>query len=121
MYKPLVAVAGAALAAAVALVMVFWPTPRGTVRIESDIPLPAPPPAKAPFTAQQARDHQQAWAKYLGVPVESTNKLGMKFRLIPPGEFTMGATDAEAEIWLTFHRRAPTKIPSGRSPPTRSA
>jgi formylglycine-generating enzyme required for sulfatase activity len=38
--KPLVAVAGAALAVAlaVALIVVLWPTPRGTVRIESDDP-----------------------------------------------------------------------------------
>jgi formylglycine-generating enzyme required for sulfatase activity len=176
----LVAVAGAALAV-VALMLVLWPTPRGTVRIESDdpavevvfdkdgptikgadkepitlragehgvrirrgdftfeadklvlkkgaaltlkvellpgkvqvmqdgqvvavqdVPLP-PPPAKAPFNTQQARDHQKAWAKYLGVPVVTTNKLGMKFRLIPPGEFTMGVTDAEAEAWTKFHQ-----------------
>jgi formylglycine-generating enzyme required for sulfatase activity/Leucine-rich repeat (LRR) protein len=61
-----------------------------------------PPPAKAPFNAQQARDHQKAWAKYLGVPVEYTSKSGMKFRLIPPGEFTMGLTEADAEGWAKF-------------------
>ena len=54
----------------------------------------APPPAIAPFDAEQ---HQAAWAKYLNVPVEYTNSLGMKFRLIPPGEFTMGSTSAEIE------------------------
>src|SRR5262249_43827231 len=59
-------------------------------------------PARAPFDSQQAREHQQAWAKYLGVPVEYPNKSGMKFRLIPPGEFTMGVTDAEAEAWTKF-------------------
>jgi formylglycine-generating enzyme required for sulfatase activity len=36
--KPLVAVAGAALAVALAVALVLWPTPRGTVRIESDDP-----------------------------------------------------------------------------------
>ena len=30
----------------------------------------------------------------------------MKFRLIPPGEFTMGVTDAEAETWPKFRRDA---------------
>jgi formylglycine-generating enzyme required for sulfatase activity len=64
--------------------------------------LPAPPPARAPFDAQQAREYQEAWAKYLGVPVVITNKLGMKFRLIPPGEFTMGVTEAEAEAWANI-------------------
>ncbi len=66
-------------------------------------PADAPPPAIAPFDAAQARQHQEAWAKYLGVPVEYTNSIGMKFRLIPPGEFLMGSTDDEvkviAELW----------------------
>ncbi|MBA4019096.1 MAG: hypothetical protein C0483_18165 [Pirellula sp.] len=50
----------------------------------------APPLAVFPFDAATATKHQEAWAKYLGVPVEFTNGLGMKFRLIPPGEFQMG-------------------------------
>jgi len=48
-----------------------------------------PPLAKAPFDAAQAKAHQDAWAKYLGVPVETTNSAGMKLVVIPPGEFTM--------------------------------
>lgn len=54
-----------------------------------------PPPAIAPFDAEQAKKHQEEWAKHLGVPVEYTNSLGMKFRLIPPGEFLMGCTAEE--------------------------
>lgn len=53
-------------------------------------PVDAPAPAIAPFNAEQAKEHQEAWATYLGVPVEHTNSIGMKFRLIPPGEFVMG-------------------------------
>ncbi len=60
----------------------------------------APPPAIAPFDAEQARKHQEAWADYLGLPVEFTNALGMKFRLIPPGEFAMGSTQAEIDATL---------------------
>ena len=45
-----------------------------------------------PFDAEQARQHQEAWAKHLGVPVEFTNSIGMKFRLIPPGRFLMGSS-----------------------------
>ena len=45
----------------------------------------------------QARAHQEAWAKHLGVPVEYENSVGMKFVLIPPGEFLMGSTPAEIE------------------------
>jgi len=50
----------------------------------------APEIAKAPFTAAQAKQHQEAWAKYLGVPIEITNAIGMKLIVIPPGEFVMG-------------------------------
>ncbi|RLS56814.1 MAG: hypothetical protein DWH91_05750 [Planctomycetota bacterium] len=60
-------------------------------------PAAAPLPAIAPFNAEQAQQHQAAWAKYLGVPVEYTNSIGMKFRLIPPGEFLMGSTPEEIE------------------------
>jgi formylglycine-generating enzyme required for sulfatase activity len=46
--------------------------------------------AVAPFDADQAVAHQQAWSAVVGKPVEKTNSIGMKFRLIPPGEFLMG-------------------------------
>ncbi len=49
-----------------------------------------PPIAVAPFDAEQAHRHQQTWADYLGIPTEFTNSVGMKFRLLPPGEFQMG-------------------------------
>lgn len=41
-----------------------------------------PPIAVAPFDATQARQHQDAWANHLGVPVEFTNSIGRKFRLM---------------------------------------
>jgi serine/threonine protein kinase/formylglycine-generating enzyme required for sulfatase activity len=63
-------------------------------------PADAPKPAIAPFDAEQAKKHQQEWADYLKLPVERTNTIGMKFRLIPPGEFTMGSTLAEIEAEL---------------------
>ena len=63
-------------------------------------PADAPPAAIAPFNAEQAKQHQEAWAKYLNVPVEYSNSIGMKFRLIPPGEFTMGSTEEEIEWTL---------------------
>jgi formylglycine-generating enzyme required for sulfatase activity/serine/threonine protein kinase len=51
--------------------------------------------ARAPFDANQAREHQQAWARYLGRQVDETLDLGggvtMDFVLIPPGIFTMGS------------------------------
>ncbi len=59
-----------------------------------NLPPNAPPPAIAPFDSAQAKSHQDAWAKYLSVPVEMANSLGMRFVLIPPGESDMGSTDA---------------------------
>ena len=60
-------------------------------------PIDAPAPAIAPFNATQAKKHQEVWAAYLTVPVEYTNSLSMKFRLIPPGEFMMGSSPQEIE------------------------
>ena len=55
-------------------------------------PINASTPAIAPFDAEQANAHQRAWAKYLGVPVDFTNSIGMKFIRIPPGEFLTRAS-----------------------------
>ena len=51
----------------------------------------------APFTSEVARRAQEDWARRLGKPVEFTNSIGMKFRLIPPGEFLMGEADGTAQ------------------------
>jgi formylglycine-generating enzyme required for sulfatase activity len=64
----------------------------------------APPAAVAPFDADKAKLHQQAWAQYLGVPVEVTNSIGMKLVLIPPGEFQMGATAEEVEDFIRRYK-----------------
>ncbi|NUQ64445.1 MAG: SUMF1/EgtB/PvdO family nonheme iron enzyme [Pirellulales bacterium] len=67
----------------------------------------APPPAIAPFDEKKAKEHQEAWAKHLSVPVEMTNSIGMKMVLIPPGEFMMGSPKElieqemqRAQAWL---------------------
>ena len=54
---------------------------------------PPPPTAVAPFDAAKAKEHQQGWADHLGVPVVTTNSIGMKLALIPPGEFIMGSDE----------------------------
>jgi formylglycine-generating enzyme required for sulfatase activity len=56
------------------------------------------PLAVAPFDAVKAKEHQEAWARHLGVDVEITNAIGMKLRLIPPGEFTMGSSPEEIKL-----------------------
>ena len=57
----------------------------------------SPPPAVAPFDATTATAHQEAWAKYLGQPVETTNSIGMKLAVIPPGKFVMGSPADEPD------------------------
>lgn len=55
----------------------------------------SPETAVAPFDTAQAKAHQKAWADHLGVPVISINSIGMKFAMIPPGEFMMGSPKME--------------------------
>ena len=57
----------------------------------------APPLAVAPFDAVKARQHQDSWAKHLNVPVETTNSVGMKLVLIPPGDFQMGSPNSDKD------------------------
>lgn len=57
-----------------------------------------PPPAVAPFTAAIAKQHQKAWAAYLGVPVESKNSNDMPLIVVPPGKFLMGSPSEESEF-----------------------
>jgi formylglycine-generating enzyme required for sulfatase activity len=47
------------------------------------------------MSAIEAANIQKQWAKHVGVPIEQTNFIRMKFTLIPPGEFEMGSTAAE--------------------------
>jgi formylglycine-generating enzyme required for sulfatase activity/serine/threonine protein kinase len=63
-------------------------------------PKGAPPPAIAPFSAHEALQHQMAWAEFLKVPVEHTSSCGLRFRLIPPGEYRRGSTAAQVKAQL---------------------
>ena len=71
-------------------------------------PANAPKPAIAPFDAAKAKQHQEEWAKYLNVPVEYTNSIGMKFQLIPPGEYLRGSTKEEVNEALKMIEWPPT-------------
>jgi formylglycine-generating enzyme required for sulfatase activity len=57
----------------------------------------APPPAVVPFDAAGAKGHQEAWAKHLGVEVETVNSIGIKLAFIPAGEFQMGSPDSDSD------------------------
>ncbi|MFC1597760.1 SUMF1/EgtB/PvdO family nonheme iron enzyme [Planctomycetota bacterium] len=58
-------------------------------------PTTQPPLTVAPFTSEEAKQHQETWAKHLGVPVVQKNSIGMEMTLIPPGDFMMGSTDSD--------------------------
>ena len=82
-----------------------------------------PPPAIPPFNAAKAKEHQQAWAKYLGLPVEQEVDLSKEAKLtmvlIPPGEFLMGSTPEEQARLLekaeaAEHERIPSEGPQHR-------
>jgi eukaryotic-like serine/threonine-protein kinase len=60
--------------------------------------------AIVPFSADQARAHQDKWAAHLKQKVEIENSLGMKFRLIPPGEFFMGSPATEDKRFPDEHQ-----------------
>ena len=60
---------------------------------------------QAPFNAAEAQKGQRAWAKRLGMPVETMNSIGMKLVLIPPGEFDMGSTKEEVAPLLEKAKR----------------
>ena len=51
----------------------------------------------APFDANVAKAGQQEWSAHLGLDMETSNSIGMKFKLIPPGEFLMGSPESEKE------------------------
>jgi len=57
---------------------------------------PQPASAAAPLDAAAAKQHQEAWSKYLGIGIEQQTPQGIKLQLIPPGEFVMGEADTTA-------------------------
>jgi formylglycine-generating enzyme required for sulfatase activity len=58
-----------------------------------------PPNAVSPFDSAQAKRLQEAWSRYLGIPIEKevalANGTKVPFMLIPPGEFRMGSTPTQ--------------------------
>ena len=70
---------------------------------------PTPLPLIAPFTVEEAKRAQAAWAKYLGRKVEEEIDLGgveLVVGLIPPGTFIMGSPKDEKDrnYWENIQR-----------------
>jgi formylglycine-generating enzyme required for sulfatase activity/serine/threonine protein kinase len=51
----------------------------------------------APFDAVTAKQGQESCSARFDTPVELTNSIGMRLRLIPPGDFLMGSTKDQIE------------------------
>jgi formylglycine-generating enzyme required for sulfatase activity len=82
-------------------------------------PVRRPPLAVAPFDEPTAKDHQERWARYLGVSVVETNSIDMKLVLVPPGEFIMGSTQEAAQVELqgfdpNYTSHVPSEVPQHR-------
>ncbi|TWT98328.1 protein kinase domain-containing protein [Stieleria varia] len=65
----------------------------------------SPLPLLAPQSAAQTRKIQTAWSHHCNLPQEYVNSLGMKLRLIPPGEFGMGSTQDEIDELASWDKR----------------
>ncbi|MEI6527052.1 MAG: bifunctional serine/threonine-protein kinase/formylglycine-generating enzyme family protein, partial [Planctomycetota bacterium] len=63
---------------------------RDSIQQETAIDHPWTRELRLPFSNDVAREYQQRWADALGIAVESENQFGIRFVLIPPGEFLMG-------------------------------
>lgn len=50
-----------------------------------------------PFSSAEAAKRQQETSAAIGLPIEMTNSIGMKFQLIPAGEFMMGSSETDRE------------------------
>ena len=59
--------------------------------------LAAPVHASWPFDADEATRRQRETAEVLGQAVDSTNSIGMRFKLVPSGEFNMGSRAGEED------------------------
>lgn len=75
-----------------AVASVLWALWSLHVDVEAAEPAAAP---DFPIKAVIAREYQRAYAQRLHLPLEILNGLGMRFVLVPPGNFRMGSPETE--------------------------
>lgn len=63
----------------------------------------SPSLAISPFTATQARKHQEEWAQHLQRPVHLTDSNQQELVLIPPGRFEMGSREPADQVGRLFN------------------
>ncbi len=73
---------------------------------------------RAPFTAAQAKQHQDEWAAFLRREVAETTPAGLKLVLIPPGEFEMGSSEEAFQRHIDMGKHGKFVFPEhgGRRP-----
>ncbi len=71
---------------------------------------PFAPQANAPFGAKQALTYQQETAKVTNTEVEVVNSIGMRFRLIPAGNYLMGSPSSEIGRDALREKQQPARI-----------
>jgi len=92
------AIGGGLVVVALVIGLAVWLLRPGKAPVVTAAPEePAPPPASAPFTGDEARQHQHRWAEFLHGKPQKQNSLSMPLVLIPPGEFDMGTPPADVE------------------------
>ena len=64
--------------------------------------------AKAPLSADAVAEIREVWSARIGQPIETTNSIGLKLSLVPPGDFTMGRTEEQFDELLDVIRRDET-------------
>jgi formylglycine-generating enzyme required for sulfatase activity len=88
--------------------------------------------AVAPFDTDEAHRYQEVWSRRLQTPVEHVNSIGMKLRLLPPGDFAnagefahvvrisepfyMGATEVTVAEYRAFVEATHYKTHAERDP-----
>lgn len=70
-----------------------------------------PARAVAPFDAEKAQKHQEAWARHVGGRVQEINSIDLAMVLIPAGEFDMGSTPEQVEFALAWLKTVPRPAP----------
>ena len=76
--------------------MVSTKSPRKSITPSTEVETESTPMFdRWPFDEAEARLRQKKTSKAIGQPIDFTNSIGMKFKLIPAGEFIMGSPEDE--------------------------
>lgn len=87
-----------------------------TDSVDLQIRSPGPDLLQSPFSASAATNARNAWATHLSVASSFTSKTGMKFVLIPPGQFLMGSSKEDVSEAISANFYAPVGMTDCEEP-----